>query len=186
MVTGWYFGCFLSRASLRAECFSKMPISDRAPLAKSILFDMWHVTPICEELLFHLWAAEDGRAGRFRSPEGERDWESESVFWEPRQLLYGGFDQPSGWIEPEMLVCVCADRESVFEEMSRWWAGVCPPPTTTQCIHLHLGLFKPYVCVDFILHLWSRQVVWGAVCMLWEAPEKEMGLSERSLEGDSL
>lgn len=124
---GWYFGCFLSRASLRAECFSKMPISDRAPLAKSILFDMWHVTPICEELLFHLWAAEDGRAGRFRSPEGERDWESESVFWEPRQLLYGGFDQPSGWIEPEMLVCVCADRESVFEEMSRWWAGVCPP-----------------------------------------------------------
>lgn len=26
-----------------------------------------------------------------------------------------------------MLLCVCADRESVFEEMSRWWAGVSPP-----------------------------------------------------------
>lgn len=58
----------------------------------------------------------------------------------------------------DVSVCVCADRESVFEEMSRWWAGVCPP-TTTQCLHLHLGLFKPYVCVDFILHVWSRQVV---------------------------
>lgn len=49
----------------------------------------------------------------------------------------------------DVTVCVCADWESVFEEMSRWWAGVCPPTTTTQCLHLHLGLFKPYVCVDF-------------------------------------
>lgn len=72
--------------------------------------------------MFHLWAAEDGSG----APR-ERETERANLFWEPRQLLYGGFDQPSGWMEPEMLLCVCADRESVFEEMSRWWAGVSPP-----------------------------------------------------------
>lgn len=32
----------------REECFITMPISDHTPVAKSILFDMWHVAPVCE------------------------------------------------------------------------------------------------------------------------------------------
>lgn len=35
------------------------------------------------------------------------------MFWEPRQLLYEGFDQPSGYIEPESRVCACVCEEHV-------------------------------------------------------------------------
>lgn len=39
-------------------------------------------------------AGQDDGSGA--SGERERERESVSMFWEPRQLLYDGFDQPSG------------------------------------------------------------------------------------------
>lgn len=51
----WIVFGAISVQSNSEERFITMPISGHTQLAKSILFDMWHVTSICEWLLFHLW-----------------------------------------------------------------------------------------------------------------------------------
>ena len=92
---------------------------------------------------------EDGRARWFRSLRGEREGgrEGASMFWEPRQLLYGGFDQASGYIEPESRVCVC-----VCVCVCVW--GACGGYSRVLlCLNPHLCVFK---LLSYFMFLMSR------------------------------
>lgn len=86
---------------------------------------------------------EDGRARWFRSLRGEteRGREGATMFWEPRQLLYEGFDQPSGYIEPESRVCACVCASGACGGYSR----------VLLCLNPHLCVLKLLFYVMFLM-----------------------------------
>lgn len=76
-----------------------------------------------------------------RDGERERGREGASMFWEPRQLLYEGFDQPSGYIEPESRVCACVCASGACGGYSR----------VLLCLNPHLCVLKLLFYVMFLM-----------------------------------
>lgn len=61
---------------------------------------------------------------------------------EPRRLLYGAFDQPSGWTEPDVFVCERARQRGqvVVVVVVVVWSG------RAACWQLCIFMLKPHVC----------------------------------------
>lgn len=137
-----YFFFFLSRAETSALSRCQYLITSNEPKIHIVWYvtcnlNMWVIT-VSSLGCLRCWrmAGQDGSGA-----SGERGREGASMFWEPRQLLYEGFDQPSGYIEPESRVCVCVCASGACGGYSR----------VLLCLNPHLCVLKLLFYVMFLM-----------------------------------
>lgn len=174
-----YFFFFLSRAETSALSRCQYLITSNEPKIHIVWYvtcnlNMWVIT-VSSLGCLRCWrmAGQDGSGA-----SGERGREGASMFWEPRQLLYEGFDQPSGYIEPESRVCVCVCASGACGGYSR----------VLLCLNPHLCVLK---LLFYVMFLMSR-LLKVCVCESWKpmgvdlTPPRRRAMRTLLLEGDSL
>lgn len=174
-----YFFFFLSRAETSALSRCQYLITSNEPKIHIVWYvtcnlNMWVIT-VSSLGCLRCWrmAGQDGSGA-----SGERGREGASMFWEPRQLLYEGFDQPSGYIEPESRVCACVCASGACGGYSR----------VLLCLNPHLCVLK---LLFYVMFLMSR-LLKVCVCESWKpmgvdlTPPRRRAMWTLLLEGDSL